>query len=177
MQNVTVMTTKMITRVSLLVSLSVVLKLYLSITDGPNWRLTFFGLPLLILGLMYKPHIAIVAGFVVDFVYVLFSPFAFTFNLMTLEAISFALIPSLIVLIKGKENITNKDLILSVVLANFFGFIFNTTQLYIWGGSGVLAFLPLRSVFMVLNMVLGSFVLIELYKRIELFDLKSVKSR
>ena len=91
-------TTQMMTRVASLIAISVVLKAYLSFTDGPNWRFSLFGIPLIIIGIMYRPHIAIISGLVVDLIYVMLSPFSWSINLMTLEAISFALIPSLIVL-------------------------------------------------------------------------------
>ena len=92
MNQASVFTTKMMTRVASLVAISVVLKTYLSLTDGYNWRFSVFGIPLIMLGIMYRPYVAVVAGIAVDFIYVLLSPFSISFNLMTLEAISFALI-------------------------------------------------------------------------------------
>lgn len=160
------MSVKALTKLSSLIALSVVLKVYLSLTDGPNWRFTLYGIPLVIVGLLYRPTEAIIAGFAVDFIYVLLSPFAFTFNLMTLSAISFALIPSVIVLLKGRENIKASDIVTAVVLGNMFAFVFNTTQLYIWGGSGVFAFVPLRLGFMIANMILGAYVTNILYARV-----------
>lgn len=165
-------TTKMIARVSILTAISVILKVYLSVTDGPNWRFTIFGIPLIIIGLMYRPHVAVIAGFTVDFIYVLLSPFAFTFNFMTLEAISFALIPSLVVMyyeIHKEQKIDNKGIVFSVVVAALLGFMFNTYQLSIWfGRAGITPFIPLRFGFTLINMVLASYVSVTLYGR--LFD-------
>ena len=120
------------------------------------------------IGLMYRPYVAVVAGVAVDFIYVLLSPFSISFNLMTLEAISFALIPAIIVLIRGRKNITGKDIIFTVILANSLGFIFNTTQLAIWAGSfdAILIFVPVRIGFMVMNMFFGAFVAIEVFRKV-----------
>jgi len=166
-------TTRMMTRLSALIALSVVLKLYLSFTDGPNWRFSLFGIPLVIAGLLFKPHIAIIAGLIVDFIYVLMSPFAWSVNLMTMEAISFALIPSLIVLLIGREKITSKHIVFSVITANIIGFIFNTIQLAIWanGFGPILPFIPIRLVFMITNMFIGSSLMVILYQRLNSSEL------
>jgi ECF transporter S component (folate family) len=166
-------TTRMMTRLSALIALSVVFKVYLSFTDGPNWRFSLFGIPLVIVGLLFKPHIAIITGLIVDFIYVLLSPFAWSVNLMTMEAISFALIPSLIVLLIGREKITSKHIVFSVILANMIGFIFNTTQLAIWanGFGPILPFIPIRLVFMITNMFIGSSLMVILYQRLNSSEL------
>ena len=161
-------TTQMMTRVASLIAISVVLKAYLSFTDGPNWRFSLFGIPLIIIGIMYRPHIAIISGLVVDLIYVMLSPFSWSINLMTLEAISFALIPSLIILFLGRESMTSKKLVFSIILANMIGFIFNTIQLAIWarGVGPIIPFIPIRFVIMIVNMFIGSSIMVVLHQRL-----------
>ena len=172
MQKTSLFTTKMLTRIGGLVGLSVVLKTYLSLTDGPNWRFTLFGIPLVIIGLMYRPHIAIISGFIVDFIYVMLSPFSFGFNLMTMESISFALIPSLLILLIGYENVKTRHLVLSISLAFIIGFFFNSLQLYIWSGTAMYAYIPIRLVFLIANIVINTLIAPVIYERIILEDLK-----
>ena len=166
-------TTQMMTRVASLIAISVVLKTYLSFTDGSNWRFSLFGIPLVIIGLLYRPHVAIISAVIVDFIYILLSPFSWSINLMTMEAISFALIPSLIVLLIGREKITGKYLITTIIVANIIGFVFNTIQLSIWanGFGPILPFIPIRALFMFANMFLGSSLMVVLYARLNSSEL------
>lgn len=172
-------TTQTITRVALLTAIAVVLKLYLSV-GTMNWRFSLFGLPLVIIGLMYRPTIAIMAGFVVDFIYASLGPFGFQLNLMTFEAISFALVPSLVVIgyeVFKQSKITNKGIVFSVILAYIFGYMFNTLQLAIWanGFESIIPFMPIRGLFSIVNMTVASLVAIQLYERLESFELLTIE--
>ncbi len=169
-------TTKTMTRVALLSAIAILLKLYLSVTDGPNWRFTVFGLPLVIIGLMYRPTIAIMAGFVVDFIFAMLGPWGFQLNLMTFEAISFALVPSLFVIgyeVLFKSEITKKGIVMSIVVAYIFGFIFNTLQLAIWanGFESIIPFIPIRMGFSIANIVFASYITVQLYERLLVHEL------
>ena len=172
-------TTQTMTRVALLVAISVVLKLYLSV-GTMNWRFSLFGLPLVIIGLMYRPTIAIMAGFIVDFIYASMGPFGFQLNLMTFEAISFALIPSLFVI--GYEyfketRITNKGIVFSIIVAYIFGFMFNSLQLAIWanGFTSIMAYMPIRAAFSIANMALAGLLTVQLYERLQSINLLTTK--
>jgi ECF transporter S component (folate family) len=172
------LSTKMLTRVASLIALSVVLKTYLSLTDGYNWRFSLFGIPLVIIGLMTRPHVAILSGLVVDIIYVMLSPFAWSVNLMTFEAVSFALIPSLMVVFyQRKDLISPKHLVYAVVLANLIGFIFNTSQLAIWanGFGPIIPFIPIRLMFMGTNAIIGAGLIEVLYKRLNENELIEVQ--
>lgn len=174
MQQNRLMSTKELTRISGLIAISVVLKTYLSVTTM-DWRFSLFGIPLVIIGLLYRPMTAAVAGFIVDLLYILLSGYSLGVNLMTLEAVSFALVPSLIVLIVGKDNMTNPKIIISVIIAFIFGFVFNTTQLWIWSNYNneyILAFLPIRLTFTTANIVINAIIAPVIYKRVILPELK-----
>lgn len=168
-------TTHTVTRVAMLTAMSVVLKLYLS-PGTMDWRFSIFGVPLVIVGLLYRPAIAVMAGFAVDFVYASMGPWGFSLNLMTFEAISFALVPSLFVIwyeIFNQSKITNKGIVISIVVAYIFGYTFNTLQLAIWanGFAPVIPWMPIRAGISVFNMVFASFIAVQLYERLFRFDL------
>ncbi len=174
MQKNRLMSTKELTRISGLIAISVVLKTYLSVTTM-DWRFSLFGIPLVIIGLLYRPVTAAIAGFIVDLLYVLLSGYSLGLNLMTFEAVSFALVPALIVLFVGRENMTDKKIVLSIGIAFICGFMFNTAQLWIWSKFNtqyILAFLPIRGTFTVANIVINAILAPVIYKRVILPELK-----
>ena len=139
---------KNIARIAVLVALAAILKTYLNLDLG-IWRLTFYGIPLIILGVMVGPIAGIIGGFAVDFMHVMFSPFAFTFNLFTVSAIMWGFIPGIFLF---KRNFRVSTLVIIILFTSIVAFSLNTTQLYLWYGSGsVIGGLPMRLVTMVVK--------------------------
>jgi ECF transporter S component (folate family) len=157
-----------------MIAMSVVLKSFLSI-EGGVFRVTFFDIPLIILGLMLGPLIAIVAGFVVDWIYVLISPFAFSFNLMTLSTISWALIPALF--LYKRKNVSLLKISFVVVFTSLIAFMLNTYQLYIWAGVGAFGDLPLRLGILLIKLPIQITLVHVLFQRVVVPDMKMIKER
>ena len=163
--------TRAITRLALLISMSIILKSFMSIETGV-FRFSFFDIPLMSLGMMFDPFSAIMAGFIVDFVHVLISPFAFTFNLMTISTIMWALIPSLFLY---RKTVTLPKIIFVVVFTSFIAFSLNSIQLYIWVGEGMLAQVPLRLLTAFVKMPFQVMALHVLYHRVLMYSFTLVK--
>jgi len=112
---------------------------------------------------MFDPVTAILAGFIVDFVHVLMSPFAFTFNLMTVSTIMWALISGLVFY---KNKVSLPKIIAVVVFTSLLAFSLNSLQLYIWFGEGMLAQVPLRLLTSIVKMPFQVIALHILYHRV-----------
>ena len=140
-------TTKNLVRVAVFVAVSIVLKSFLSI-ETQIFRLTFFDIPLMLLGLLIGPVAGLIGGFVVDWMHVLFSPFAFSFNLFTLSTMMWGFIPG-IFLFRKKLSVTSLTIV--VVLTSIIAFSLNTYQLFIWYGEGIYAALPARIITMIVK--------------------------
>lgn len=158
-----IFTTKTLNRAAILIAMSVVFKSFLSI-EGGVFRISFFDIPLIVLGIMLGPVIAIISGFVVDWIYVLTSPFAFTFNFMTLSTIAWALIPALFLF--RRKNISIFILSIVIILTSIIAFSLNTYQLYIWYGTGAFGDLPVRIVIMLVKLPIQISLINILYKRV-----------
>jgi len=167
-------TTKTLNRAAMLIAMSVVLKAFLSI-EGGFFRFTLFSIPLILLGILLGPYIGIISGFIVDWIYVLMSPFAFTFNLMTLSTIMWALIPALFFF--RKKDLTLKQISAIVIFTSLIAFSLNTYQLYIWAGSGALANVPLRLVLMIVTWVVQIPVVHVIYQRVIVHEFSLIKIR
>ena len=154
-------TTQMLTRTALLVGTSVVLKVFLSL-DSPTFRITFFELPLIILGILFGPVIGLIGGFIVDWIYVLYSPFAFSFNLMTLSTMMWGFIPAVYFLKVKKVTIFNLSLV--ITLTSLVAFSLNSVQLYWWYNTGMYAELPLRIATMIIKLPLQVYLIKELHR-------------
>jgi len=167
------LTTRAITRLALLVSMSILLKSFLSFETGV-FRFSFFDIPLMSIGMMFDPVTAIVAGFIVDFVHVLMSPFAFTFNLMTVSTIMWALIPSLVFY---KKQVTLVKIIFVVVFTSLLAFSLNSLQLYIWYGEGMFAQVPIRLATSLFKMPFQVIALHILYHRVLMYSFTLINER
>jgi len=169
-----IFTTKTLNRAAILISMSVVLKAFLSI-EGGFFRFSLFSIPLILLGILLGPYIGIIAGFIVDWIYVLISPFAFTFNFMTLSTIAWALIPALFFFRKKELSLFQISIV--IIFTSLVAFSLNTYQLYIWAGSGALANVPLRLVIMMATWVVQIPVVYVLYQRVIVNELNLIKTR
>lgn len=166
-------TTRTLNRAAMLIAMSIVLKAFLSI-EGGFFRFTLFSIPLIILGILLGPYIGIIAGFIVDWIYVLISPFAFTFNLMTLSTIAWALIPALFFF--RKKNLSLFQISVVVIFTSLIAFSLNTYQLRIWYGSGIYANIPLRLGIMMLTWTVQIPVIHVLYQRVLVYEFKLLKN-
>lgn len=166
--------TRTLNRAAMLIAMSVVLKAFLSI-EGGFFRFTLFSIPLIILGILLGPTIGIIAGFIVDWIYVLISPFAFSFNLMTLSTIAWALIPALFLF--RKKNLSVYQIAAVVIFTSLIAFSLNTWQLYIWTGSGAFANVPLRLGIMAATLVIQIPVIHVIYQRVLVYEFKLIKQR
>lgn len=167
-------TTKTLNRAAMLIAMSVVLKAFLSL-EGGFFRFSLFSIPLILLGILLGPYIGIIAGFIVDWIYVLISPFAFTFNFMTLSTISWALIPALFFF--RKKNLSLFQISGVIIVTSLLAFSLNTYQLYLWAGSGAFANVPLRLVIMVITWLVQIPVVNVIYKRVIVHEFKLIKIR
>jgi hypothetical protein len=95
--------------------------------------------------LLLGPFIGAAIGFASDFAYITMAGFPFSFW-MALSAITWGVLPFMIY---RKDNIML--LALAIIITSIFTFSFNTYQLYLWTGPGVLALLPLRLIVLVLK--------------------------
>jgi len=141
-------TTKTLVRIAILVAMSVLLKSFFSV-ETQVFRVTFFDIPLMILGIVAGPIGGLVGGFIVDWMHVMFSPFAFSFNLFTVSSMMWGFIPGIFFF---KKNITMPVLVFVVVITSLLAFTLNTYQLYLWYGEGIIAALPLRIATMVIKL-------------------------
>lgn len=169
-----IFTTRTLNRAAMLIAMSVVLKAFLSI-EGGFFRFTLFSIPLILLGILLGPYIGIIAGFIVDWIYVLISPFAFTFNFMTLSTIAWALIPALF--FYRKKDLSLIQISSLVIITSLIAFSLNTYQLYIWGGSGAFANVPLRLAIMIATWFIQIPVVQVIYQRVIVNEFKLIKIR
>jgi ECF transporter S component (folate family) len=142
--------------------MSIVLKSFLSF-ETAVFRFTLFDIPLIILGIGFGPIVAVIAGFVVDFVHMMFSPFAYSINLMTVSTIAWALIPALF-FINKKFSFTK--LVIVVLITSIVCFGLNTYQLYLWTGNGIYGALPARIISLVVKWPIQIALINIIYNRI-----------
>lgn len=158
--------TKTLVRVAVLVAMSVVLKSFLSI-ETQIIRFTFFDIPLMILGIVAGPVAGLVGGFVTDWMHVMFSPFAFSFNLFTVSTMLWGFIPGLFFI---RRKVTVKTLVFVVVITSLLAFTLNTYQLFLWYGDGIYAALPMRIATMVIKLPVQVWIVKVLMNALYQFD-------
>lgn len=162
------LSTKALSRVALLVSLSIVIKLVFSATSS-SFRITFYEIPIIISGLLYGPIIGGVTGFIVDVLYILFHPMATSFNLMTVSSMMWGIMGG--VLLFGKMNLTLRRLLLMIVSTSILTFVLNSIQLYvIW--EVAYTDLPIRIGILLVKIPIQYHVLKTLFERVILPELK-----
>jgi len=160
--NTSLFTTKNLNRAAILIAMSVVLKSYLSITMS-DIRITLYGIPLMILGMLMGPLAALVAGLAVDWLYVITSPFAFSFNLMTVSAMMWGLIPAL-VFYKKSIRLNYFNVAIVVIITSLIAFTLNTLQLYQWFNVGIYEKLPVRFIIMIAKWPIQIYAVKHLYQ-------------
>ncbi len=167
------LSTRVLTRTALLVSMSVVLKVFFSFTLT-DFRFTFYDIPLMITGIMFGPLVGAVAGFVTDVANIIYPNLATGFNLMTISSIMWGLIPGLL-LFKRKMNIYNIAFV--VILTSLLCFGINTIQLSLWTKGASLHFVSLapRIASLLIKLPIQVLVVSVLYDRVVIPDLNRLK--
>jgi len=168
------MSTRVLTRVAVLVSMSVVLKVFLSFTLI-DYRFTFFEIPIMMASIMFGPLIGAMSGFIVDWINILMPNLATGFNLFTVSSMMWGVIPGL--LLFGRKEVTLTRIIIATVITSFICFGINTVQLYLWTGNGIYGTLWIRVITLFIKLPIQVIILEIIYKRVIVFDLKLLRQK
>jgi ECF transporter S component (folate family) len=168
------MSTQVLTRVAVLVSMSVVLKVLLSFTLV-DYRFTFYDVPIMITGIMFGPIIGAMSGFIVDWINILMPNLATGFNLFTISSMMWGIIPGL--LLFGRNKLTIKRIVIATVITSFICFGINTVQLYMYMGNGIYGTLWARIITLFIKLPIQVMVIDILYSRVIVFDLKLLRQK
>lgn len=168
------LTTKQLTMVAFLVAMAVVLKSFLSFETG-SFRFTFYDIPMMIIGILMGPVVGGLTGIIVDFFHMMFSPWAFTFNIFTVENMIWAIIPGIFLF---RKPFTRTRLVAVLVPTAILAFGLNTIGIVQYSGMGaMLATLPYRIAVLFVKLPVQVFFLETIYDRVLLSSMKLVKSR
>lgn len=143
-----------LTLTALLGALGIVLKIVFQVTTTPDFRLSFYELPLIIAGMTLGPVPGMIAGFATDGVYGL--AMGYGLNLMTVSTMMWGLVAGIILY---KRKLTLFRLGLTVVIASTIVFAINTVQLVLWELQDdmrlalmtVIARMPIRIIIMLIK--------------------------
>lgn len=172
--NRVVLTTKQLTKVAVLIALAVVLKSFLSFETG-SFRFTFYEIPMMVIGILFGPIIGGATGIIVDFFHMMFSPWAFTFNVFTISNMMWAIVPGIILF---NKKFTRSKVIVAVVIASFIAFFLNTYGIYQFRGIGEMyGTLPYRIGVLFIKLPLQVMALEIIYNRVLVLELKLLKQR
>ena len=172
MQKKALLTTKQITLVAILIAMAVILKSFLVVETG-SFRFTFYDIPMMVIGIVFGPIVGGVTGIIVDFFHMMFSPWAFTFNVFTLSNMVWAVIPGL--LLFGRQ-LTKPRLIITVLIASFLSFGLNTIGIVQFQGMGaMLATLYYRIGVLLIKLPIQVMVIEVIYQRVLVSELKLTK--
>lgn len=131
------MTTKTLVRIAMLVSIAILMKSYGSIETG-IWRLSFFEIPLIMLGVFFGPIPAFIGGLATDFGYIMSRGWMYGINFFTISTVLWAFIPAMLLF---RRKYTIGRLIAVVVLTSLAAFFFNTLGLVqFWGSTQLIVF-------------------------------------
>lgn len=165
--------TRMITRIALLVSMAVVLKVFVALTWA-EYRLSFYDVPLMITGIMFGPFYGLVAGFATDVVNIVYPNYAKGFNLFTVSSMMWGFIPGLF-LFKRKYSVLRLTLV--VVLTSVVCFSINTVQLA-WMSNGASlswAFLTPRIITLLIKLPIQVIIVDVLFARVLFQDMRKLE--
>lgn len=161
--------TRSLVKIALFVSMSIILKSFLSI-ETQMFRVSFFDIPLMILGIVAGPFAGFIGGFITDLIHVIISPFAFTFNFFTVATIMWGLIPGLFLF---KRNFSLTTIIMVVSITSVAAFAFNTLGIYqYYGMASVIGGLLIRVIVFLIKLPIQIFLVKELLNRLYLIDIE-----
>ncbi|QMS84276.1 folate family ECF transporter S component [Candidatus Xianfuyuplasma coldseepsis] len=156
-------TTRGITLAASFVAMAIILKSLLVIETG-NLRITMYEIPMVFIGVTFGPIVGGLLGFVVDFVHILFSPWAYTFNVFTVSNMLWGIIPGLFFF---QRPIKRTPLIICLVVTGVLTFGLNSYGIYQYEGMGsLLATLPYRVGLLVIKVPLQVYLIEQLYDRV-----------
>lgn len=172
MQQKSLLTTKQITLLAIFIAMAVLLKSFLVFETG-SFRFTFYDIPMIVIGIVFGPFIGGISGIIVDFFHMMFSPWAFTFNLFTLSNMVWAVIPGL--LLFGRK-LTRTRLIITVLIASILSFGLNTIGIIQFQGMGaMLGTLYYRLGVLFIKLPLQVLAIETIYYRVLSLQLKLIK--
>ncbi len=173
-KNSLALSTKQLTKISILIAMAVVLKSFLSLETG-SFRLTFYDIPMMTIGIMFGPIIGGASGIIVDFFHMMFSPWAFTFNVFTLSNMTWAVVAGIFLF---NKKFTRNRVILTVLIASVLAFSFNTIGIVQYEGMGkMLGTLPFRLGVFFIKLPIQVMMLEIIYNRVLIFELKLIGQR
>lgn len=156
-------TTRGITLAAVFVAMAIILKSFIVLETG-NFRVTVYEIPMVFIGVTFGPIIGGILGFVVDFVHILFSPWAYTFNVFTISNMLWGIIPGLFFF---RKSITRTPLILCLVITGIVTFSLNSYGIQQYEGMGsMIATLPYRVGILLIKIPLQVYVIEQLYDRV-----------
>jgi ECF transporter S component (folate family) len=135
-----VWTTKVMVSVSLLVVLSVTLQRFgimIPLFGFPSFRIDFLHIPLILVGALFGPFFAVLAGIVADLVGLIITPTEYPFFGFMLNKVLMGFIPAIMVLILRKLSLKNgvrlaHMTLLSITLMSV-GYLWLTTSIQVSG--------------------------------------------
>ena len=125
------MSTKTLVRVAMLTAIAILLKSYGSLETG-IWRLSFYEIPLVMLGTFFGPIPAFIGGLSTDFGYIMSRGWMYGINYFTITTVLWAFVPAML-LYKRKYTVTR--LVIVVAFTSLLGFTFNTLGLVQFFGT------------------------------------------
>ena len=163
MQNKSLLNAKGLTLTALLVAMAILLKSFLSFETG-SFRFTFYEIPMVFIGALFGPVVGGISGFIVDFFHVLFSPWAFSFNVFTISNMLWGIIPGLLIF---SRNWKKRTLLVTLILSFLLTFALNTIGIVQFQGTGaMLATLPYRVLIMLIKVPLDMYFILLLHERV-----------
>lgn len=173
-KNNSLLSTKGITMVAMLVAMAILLKSVLSFETG-SFRFTFYEIPMIFIGTIFGPIIGGIMGFVVDFFHVMISPWAFTFNVFTISNMLWGIIPGLVLF---NREYSRMKLIVILVITGVLTFGLNTYGIVQYQGMGaMIGTLPYRVAVLLIKLPLQVFVIETIYFRVVKEAMQLLKSR
>ena len=174
MQKKSIFTTQSLTKVALLVSMSFLLKSFFVLTL-PNFRFTFYDIPIMISAIMFGPVIGGFTGLIVDWFNILVPNYATGFNLFTLSSMMWGIIPG--IFLYNKRELTMRRLSIVVILTSVVAFSINTYQLSIFFPLTYIADLPFRIAVLIIKLPIQVLLLDILFRRVIYWNLGLAKQR
>lgn len=174
MQKKSLLSTRGMATVAMLVALAIILKSILVFETG-SFRFTFYEIPMVFIGSLFGPIVGGLMGFVVDFFHIMFSPWAFTFNVFTLSNMVWGIVPGLLLF---KKEYSRTWVIITFFITGLMTFGLNTIGIVQFQGEGaMLATLPYRIAVLFIKLPIQVYFYETIYQRVIVSMFQAVKSR
>jgi ECF transporter S component (folate family) len=174
MQKKSLLSTRGMTTVAMLVAMAILLKSILVFETG-SFRFTMYEIPMVFIGSIFGPIVGGIMGFVVDFFHIMFSPIAYTFNVFTLSDMLWGIIPGILLF---KKEYSRMWVIVTFVVTGLITFGLNTIGIAQFQGEGVmLAGLPYRIPVFFIKIPIQVYFYETIYQRVIVSMFHTIKSR